>query len=74
MPKATNIATPKFVKPAVPELTADEIERYEPYDVFPEFARGFNDYMAGRRQELRNVPGQAYDRGAECAMRRRRVG
>jgi hypothetical protein len=42
------------------EMSHAEIERYAPYHTFPEFP------------ELRDVPGQAYDRGAECAMRRLR--
>jgi hypothetical protein len=52
------------------ELTQAEIERYAPYHTFPEFAWGFDDYNDCRHRELHDVAGQAYDRGAECAMRR----
>ena len=52
------------------ELTHDEIERYAPYHTFPEFAEGYADYNDCRYRELHDVAGQAYDRGAECAMRR----
>ena len=58
-----------------PELTANEVERYAPYHTFPEFKIGFDDYVAHRpwpvgRISPNSVGGQAYDRGAECAMRR----
>jgi hypothetical protein len=52
------------------DLTATEIERYAPYHTFPEFAEGYADYTAGLRGiGYDGVQGQAYDRGAECAMR-----
>lgn len=53
-------------------LTAEEIERYRPYHTMLKFWEGFRDYKAGRREEHPGVFGQAYDRGAECAMRRTR--
>jgi hypothetical protein len=53
-------------------LTNDEIERYRPYHTMPEFKHGYDDYVAGRvpAWDIPNVAGQAYDRGAELAMRR----
>ena len=55
------------------KLTPDEIERYAPYHTFPEFARGFSDYNECIRWAWYDgVQAQAYDRGAECAMRRQR--
>ena len=53
-------------------LTRDEIARYRPYHTMVKFWEGFRDYRAGRRVEHPGVFGQAYDRGAECAMRRTR--
>jgi hypothetical protein len=62
------------------ELSQAEIERYAPYHTFPEFTFGYDDYMAKlpwpiARQDRginpNSVGGQAYDRGLECAMRRR---
>ena len=57
-------------------LTVEEFERYAPYYTFPEFCLGFHDYSRGnawhQHVELNGVAGQAYDRGAECAMRRSR--
>jgi hypothetical protein len=58
------------------ELTQAEIERYAPYHTFPEFEIGYLHYLGGAPEPedegFRNsVAGQAYDRGAECAMRRR---
>jgi hypothetical protein len=47
----------------------DVAHEYAPYHKLPEFKIGFDDYLAGRRQRLDGVEGQAYDRGAECAMR-----
>ena len=64
-------------------LTPEEIERYAPYHTFPEFAQGFDAYMAklpwpiarkDRGINANSVGGQAYDRGLECAMRRRQGG
>jgi hypothetical protein len=53
------------------EMSQAEIERYAPYHTFPEFAEGYADYKAGLRDiGYDGVGGQAYDRGAECAMRR----
>lgn len=56
------------------ELTAEEIERYAPYHTYPEFQLGFDEYGSGlwhgNRCDENTVGGQAYDRGAECAMRR----
>lgn len=55
------------------QLTQDEIERYAPYHTVLPFQHGYEDYMAGNRSRepgSDSVGGQAYDRGAECAMRR----
>jgi hypothetical protein len=52
------------------DMTQEEIERYAPYHAYPEFKQGFDDYMECRLREYDGVKGQAYDRGAECAMRR----
>lgn len=53
------------------KLTQDEIRRYAPYYTMLSFAEGFADYIAGRKlQEHPGAFGRAYDRGAECAMRR----
>lgn len=61
-------------------LKLDEIElaRYSPYETFSEFGMGFDDYMLGATQGLwidrcpdtDSVGAQAYERGAECAMKR----
>jgi hypothetical protein len=54
------------------KLTPEEIQRYTPYHTFPEFWDGFDDYNIGRlKYELNGLSGQAYDRGIECATRRR---
>jgi hypothetical protein len=55
------------------DLTPEEIERYAPYHTYHEFKWGFEDYNDCRYRELHDVAGQAYDRGAECAMRRGRA-
>jgi hypothetical protein len=67
------------------KLTAAEIERYAPYHLWSEFTMGHDDYLLGalyghwtcRRPDgeslQEQVGGQAYDRGAECAMRRRMI-
>jgi hypothetical protein len=46
-------------------------KQYEPYDTIPEFGEGFVDYQARRlrNKEHDGVAGQAYDRGANAAMR-----
>jgi hypothetical protein len=52
-------------------LTSEEIERYAPYHTSKWFACGYFDYKI--RPNLRDMSGvdsQAYNRGAECAMRR----
>lgn len=58
------------------ELTPEEIERYAPYHTMRAFAAGFSDYSEnscyGATWNDDGVNGQAYDRGAECAMRRAR--
>ena len=54
------------------DLTPDEIERYAPYHTMPEFAEGYADYQHCKYREFDGVAAQAYDRGAECAMRRQR--
>jgi hypothetical protein len=55
-------------------LTPEEIERYAPYHTYPAFRRGYDDYMESRHDwsVINTVDGRAYDRGAECAMRRQR--
>ncbi len=56
------------------DLTKEEIERYAPYHTMPEFKHGYDDYNeCAPFADYENVAGQAYDRGAECAMRRGRV-
>jgi hypothetical protein len=55
------------------ELMQAEIERYAPYHTFPEFAEGYADYLVAGFRGYDGVKGQAYDRGAECAMRRGRM-
>ena len=45
-------------------------EWYAPYDRFPEFDYGCKDYeRRALRTDLAGVHAQAYDRGAEFAMR-----
>ena len=54
-------------------LSQDDIERYAPYHNFAEFEIGYHDYLAGRNNpHMSGVGQQAYDRGAECAMRHQR--
>jgi hypothetical protein len=54
------------------KLTPEEIQRYSPYHTFPEFWDGFDNYNVGEpRYELTGLAGQAYDRGIECATRRK---
>ena len=51
-----------------PELA----EEYAPYHTFPAFQRGAQDYMDGIYEcpyGSGGVDGQAWDRGAEAAMR-----
>jgi hypothetical protein len=59
-------------------LTTEEIERYAPYHRWRMFQIGFDDYTIGERWDhafsQNSAEGQAYDRGAECAMRRQRNG
>jgi hypothetical protein len=55
------------------KLTPDELKRYAPYHTWTEFTEGHDDYVLGNcsREPLEGgVEAQAYDRGAECAMRR----
>lgn len=47
----------------------DIAHQYAPYHTMAAFKQGAADYLAGRCQNLEGVVGQAYDRGAECAMR-----
>lgn len=42
---------------------------YAPYHTLPAFDQGISDYMEGRMRHLDGVAGQAWDRGAEYAMR-----
>ena len=53
-------------------LTQDDIERYAPYHTLPAFEGGYRDYLRGLDRSPEGVDGQAYDRGAECAMRHQR--
>ena len=56
------------------KLAPEEIQRYAPYHTFPEFWDGFDDYNNGKLQyDLSSLAGQAYDRGVECATRRKIV-
>jgi hypothetical protein len=55
------------------DLTPEEIERYAPYHTMPEFEEAYAAYSQGGNWNSPNYEGvaaQAYDRGAECAMRR----
>ena len=44
---------------------------YAPYNTFPEFQEGFDDWTAGKAYDskYRGVAAQAYDRGCEAAVR-----
>jgi hypothetical protein len=47
---------------------------YAPYDTFPAFDRGIDDYMSGRFENpycdpRQGLAAQAWDRGSEYAMR-----
>jgi hypothetical protein len=44
---------------------------YAPYDMYPEFQEGYDDYMNDkwRGEKYKDVAAQAYDRGSEAAMR-----
>lgn len=44
---------------------------YAPYHTMPEFQQGIDYYRAGKVPSfsIPGVAGQAFDRGAECAMR-----
>jgi hypothetical protein len=44
-------------------------QQYAPYNGLPEFWQGYREYLRGERTDLENVPAQAYDRGAEMAMK-----
>jgi hypothetical protein len=44
-------------------------EEYAPYHTMPEFLLGYHDYLKGQLREYEGVAGEAYDRGAEFAMR-----
>jgi hypothetical protein len=45
-------------------------EEYAPYNAMPEFWQGYQDYHSCiQRHVYDGVKGQAYDRGAEFAMR-----
>jgi hypothetical protein len=66
--------------PMALQLTPEEVERHRPYHTIPEFEWGYTDYETGiwsaalKRNILNpdSFAAQAYDRGAECAMRRQR--
>jgi hypothetical protein len=54
------------------DATPEEIERYGVHCDRPEFKLGFDDYNAGRKRDMGDaVAAQSYDRGQECAMRRK---
>jgi hypothetical protein len=61
------------------QLTPEEVERYRPYHTIPDFEWGYTDYEAGiwsaalKRNILNpdSFAAQAYESGAECAMRRK---
>jgi hypothetical protein len=63
------------------ELLLQICASYAPYDTLPAFRTGFNDYEAGIHKnpwDDRHGPGdqvkaQAWDRGANAAMRYRRA-
>jgi hypothetical protein len=56
------------------QLTQSEIKRYAPYHTMPVFLQGHADYRnQALSQDKQGVEAQAYDRGAECAMRRGRL-
>lgn len=59
------------------KLTAAELERYAPYQMWSEFTEGFDDYVLGHRARepinQDSAAAQAYDRGAECAMKRKQA-
>jgi hypothetical protein len=63
------------------DLTDEEKHRYAGYWDIPAFTDGYDDYLSGHRQHEpnpmdgfpRGILNQAYDRGAECAMRRHRA-
>ena len=43
---------------------------YAPYNTMQAFAEGVADYQSGKKlSERQGMDAQAYDRGAECAMR-----
>ncbi len=52
--------------------TVEQIKaEYAPYNKMPEFEEGYLMYMFGKvpAYEIGGVAGQAFDRGAEAAMR-----
>ena len=55
-------------------LTQADIDRYAPYHTMPAFEVGYNDYGRFMNDHYGDggVDQQAYDRGAECAMRHQR--
>ena len=52
-------------------LTNKDIEMYAPFHTMEAFRRGYYDYFVGRidNADCHGVARQAYDRGAECAVR-----
>lgn len=53
-------------------ISVEEIKaEYHPYNLMPEFQQGFDYYVAGKVPafDIPGVAGQAFDRGAEAAMR-----
>ncbi len=57
------------------KLTSADIERYAPYHTMPAFEAGYKAYNEGCNTLCPygdTVDGQAWDRGAECAMRHAR--
>jgi len=61
------------------ELLLQICSDYAPYDTLPAFTEGFNDYEAGKHRNpydghiKQGVQAQAWDRGANAAMRYRRA-
>jgi hypothetical protein len=61
------------------ELLAQICNDYRPYDSLPAFTEGYNDYEAGKHRNpyegdvSKGVQAQAWDRGANAAMRYRRA-
>lgn len=54
-------------------MKSELLNEYHPHNYMNEFHEGWDDYLAGKmHRRYENVPGQAYDRGCEAAMRWKR--